>query len=270
MKSNVYIALQEKQKQRIWELDFIRGLCICLMLMDHTFFDLAFYFKTRWFADGETSGFLYSLCDLLKNGYFGLPARDIIWYLAVFCFVFVSGLSSALSHSNLKRGIALAIVALGLSGGTFLLDSLLKQENVFAIRFGILHMLACSILLYYVIHKFDRRFSLSLAIAVIVAGVFFDRQPLETELPWLRIFISTKQGFFSADYFPLFPWFGYFVLGALVGAVVYEKRLSLVPKLTGKRVVPTILFIGRNSLWFYLFHQPIIYLLLLCVGAVLL
>ncbi len=253
------------KKDRIWELDFIRGFCICLMIMDHTLFDLAFIFKNRWFADGETSGFFYWLCDLARTGYFGLAARDVIWYLAVFCFVFICGISCSFSRSNLKRGWKLAGVAVLLSLFTYLLDFTLKQEDEFTIRFGILHMLAASILLYWLIQKLDLRLRLLIAILAIGKGIAFTIDPLSSDIGAFAVFIETTGGFYSADYFSLLPWFGYFLLGASLGPLIYKEKSSFFPRLSRERRFRPVLFVGRHSLLFYLFHQPVVYLLLLLI-----
>ena len=257
------------KNHRIWELDFIRGFCICLMIMDHTFYDLAFIFKNRWFADGETGGFFYWLCDLAGTGYFGLAARDVIWYLAVFCFVFLCGISCSFSHSNLKRGAKLAGIAILLSLFTRLLDLALKQENQFTIRFGILHMLAASILIYWMIQKLNLRLRIFIAILAIIIGVAFSIEPLATDIRAVAVFVTAEADFHSADYFPILPWFGYFLLGASLGSLLYKQKRSFFPKLSAEWRFRPVLFIGRHSLLFYLFHQPIIYLLLLLVEKLL-
>ena len=55
-------------RQRIWELDFIRGLCVALMILDHLFYDLGFVFPQQWFADGG-SGIIYDICYFARNFY---------------------------------------------------------------------------------------------------------------------------------------------------------------------------------------------------------
>jgi uncharacterized membrane protein len=65
---------------------------------------------------------------------------------------------------------------------------------------------------------------------------------------------------YTVDYFPLFPWFGFMLLGVVVGDCLYcgNKRRFRMPDLS--KYVPAKLFswMGRHSLGIYLIHQPII------------
>ncbi len=72
-----------------------------------------------------------------------------------------------------------------------------------------------------------------------------------------------KEGFFSADYFPLLPWAFMFLFGAFLGGyakagafpqTLYKSRSKLLQK------------IGKNSLWVYLLHQPILYVIMYAIS----
>lgn len=253
---------------RIWELDFIRGFCIILMIFDHTLYDLAYVFRYQWFGGKEASGLIYGLTKLVADGYFQWLVRDVIWWGAVFCFIFICGISCSFSHSNLKRGLRLAAVALVLSMATYGMDIYFREENVYTIQFGILHMLAASILLYYLLKRSGTIFMLSLGIAAVAAGIYFLNYPLDSTSHLSAVLVYSKADFHSADYFPLLPWFGFFISGAALSPVLYPRRRSL---FTGgvreqqPRMKP-VLFIGRHSLVFYVLHQPIVYGLLSLVG----
>jgi uncharacterized membrane protein len=71
------------------------------------------------------------------------------------------------------------------------------------------------------------------------------------------------------DYRPLFPWFGVVLLGLFAGNVFYGdgKRPAL---LAGKAPAAArpLLPPGRNSLFIYLIHQPILILLLAGLGVI--
>ena len=63
-----------------------------------------------------------------------------------------------------------------------------------------------------------------------------------------------------ADYMPLFPWIGVFMVGALVGRVAYKDKKTVMPyknNITRKITAP-FEFIGRHSLVIYIVHQPIV------------
>jgi hypothetical protein len=65
------------------------------------------------------------------------------------------------------------------------------------------------------------------------------------------------RGFFSTDYFPLFPWFFLFVTGYFLFRVLEKRDLN--QKLFAGGQVPLLNLLGRHSLLVYLLHQPILY-----------
>jgi uncharacterized membrane protein len=73
-------------------------------------------------------------------------------------------------------------------------------------------------------------------------------------LVWLGL---TPAGFASVDYFPLFPWFGVVLLGLYFSKLWYvegERKFKLPYELPKSNLM---CFLGRNTLWIYLIHQPI-------------
>ena len=94
--------------------------------------------------------------------------------------------------------------------------------------------------------------SLSLAL-----GALFER--ITVSVPFLYPLGLTPKGFESADFFPVFPFFGYFLAGACLGRMFYSARRSLLPKRSFSSPAPRFLgFCGRHSLLIYLIHQPIL------------
>lgn len=253
--------------KRIWELDFLRGFCIILMIVDHILYDLAYIFWYKWFESGEGTGLFFTLAQFARTSYYPLALRNSIWWIAVFLFVFICGISCSFSHSNLKRGLKLAAVALVLSLLTYGADSYLGQVNQFTIRFGILHMLAASILILNLFKKMNKVLIISLAVLIIISGIYFINNPLDTGLVLLGPIIKTRSAFYSADYFTLMPWFGFFLLGAVFGPEIYPNKRSLLQKAGPYSWQRPILFVGRHSLVFYLVHQPAIYGILTCIAV---
>lgn len=207
--------MQEKQKSRIWELDFIRGSCILLMIMDHALYDLAYLFGQDW-----------------ALAFFNWPLRTPGWWVVVFCFVAVSGISSTLSRSNLVRGLQLAAVAFALTLATGLMDMLAGQKDVFIVRFGILHMLAACMLIYALVKDKSITFKGILSMVAMVVGIYFVNFPLNVKdligpVPFLKVvgaLVKSRGAFYSSDYFPLFPWLGFFIFGSIVGILIYGKK----------------------------------------------
>lgn len=270
MRDNNNLYLNNKG-MRIWELDFIRGVCILLMILDHMLYDLAYIFSYRWFSGSVSTGVMYELTSFAKEVYYPWPLRDMGWWVAVFCFVFICGLSCSFSKSNLKRGIRLLAVALVLTVATGFLDRYYGTENQFIIRFGVLHMMAVSILLYHLLQKANLFIKLGLSILSIGAGFYFMEHPLSSSFYYIGILFKSSSGFYSSDYFPLLPWFGFFLAGAALGPILYPDKKSFFPARGGRisSWKKPVLFVGRNSLIFYVVHQPLVYGLLTLAGMIL-
>ena len=73
---------------------------------------------------------------------------------------------------------------------------------------------------------------------------------------WLFPFGWTYKGFYTADWFPIFPWLFVFLLGAWAGLYVVERKL---PERFYTFTCPILPQIGRRSLLIYILHQPILY-----------
>lgn len=246
----------EKSKSRIWELDFIRGFCILLMILDHTLYDLAYIFGYKW-----------------ALAFFGWPLRTFIRWIAILCFVGISGISSTLSRSNLVRGVQLAGVALVLTLATALMDKFSGQANVLIIRFGILHMLAACMIIYALIKDRSLAFRGTISAVTILIGIYFMNFPLKISainggsflINVLPALVNARGGFYSSDYFHILPWLGFFIIGGIIGQLFYSKKQSLIPLKKPGQLVNGIRFVGRYSLHFYVLHQPVIYGLLTLV-----
>lgn len=114
-------------KQRIWELDALRGLCILCMVAIHAFWDLSAF-----------GGFA-----------FDLPG----WFL--FCrqyghilFILLSGLCATLASRSFQRGVYVFGAALVISYVTFFMVNVLNFPSDMLIWFGILHMLGVCMMLF--------------------------------------------------------------------------------------------------------------------------
>ena len=252
-------------RQRIWELDFIRGFCVTLMIMDHLLFDLGFVFLEAWLPAGG-SGLLFTLGDFALNFYWFHPLRKTVQALALACFIGISGLSCSFSASNLKRGLKLLLVALLLTLATWAMDQLSGYQDHFIIRFGILHLLASSILAYAFLRRLPKGLVLALGLAMAAGGVYFQAHP-SAWAGLLPFILGVGGGAYSADYYPVLPWMGYFLAGAAVsGSLLYQERRSCFPKHGQGKGLRPFMFFGRHALIVYVLHQPAVYGLLLLIG----
>ena len=68
-------------------------------------------------------------------------------------------------------------------------------------------------------------------------------------------------GFYSSDYFPIFPWFFLYLTGLFAGRMILSRPPAIL-----ERRVPGLSWVGRHSLLIYLLHQPVAMVLSMAVG----
>ena len=239
--------------QRIWEIDFLRGLAIILMVGYHLLFDL-----------GEFRGIKRFLG-------FSTDLSSAVWTAAQYffagLFVVLSGTSSTLSRNNVRRGLRLLAVALALTLGTYLIAVWLHFfDPADTIIFGILHCLAVSMLLYGAVFKKVSAAANALcgaAVMGLAALLPIVGKAFSIRSNWLIPFGLPSQSFSSLDYFPLIPWFGVFLIGVALGKSVYASKRSLLPWRLPRTFVNAA---GRHSLLIYIVHQPVIMGVLYVLG----
>lgn len=253
-------------RRRIWELDFIRGFCVTMMILDHLLYDLGYVFFSQWFDAADADNPIYTVCYFAGHLYWDHPLRLIIRALILAGFIGSCGISCSLSRSNLKRGLKLLLVALALSAVTAGLDRVMDSRSFF-ISFGVLHMLAVSILVYAGLRRFGMLPCLLLGAIIVLLGWLVHPELSQSDCFFLYILGLSDKGL-SADYFPLIPYLGWFLVGAAVGGRLYKNKRSFFPDKGKSRVWKPFLWLGRHALLVYVLHQPAIYGLLLFLGSV--
>jgi len=225
-------------RPRIWEIDFLRGLAIILMVFYHLGYDLK-----------ELCGIRTLFGIELKLSSFFLTTAQ---YFFAGLFIFLSGISSTLSRGNVRRALKLIGVALIITVATYLYDPSL------AIHFGILHCLGVSILIYGLTLQRSGPLTCVAAAAVVLslsAAVSLMMNSVSLRFDWLLPFGITSSMYSSYDYFPLLPWLGIFLAGATLGKTIYAAKRSLIPKRWPELFINAA---GRHSLLIYILHQPIL------------
>ena len=215
-------------ENRIPELDILRGFCMLGVVAVHLIYDL-----TEIYCVFPT----YSAATLfLKN------QGGIIFFL-------LSGICATLGRRCLRRGITVFLCALVVSAVAAAIGN--------PIRFGVLHALGSCMILWTWLQRLPRRVLPYLSLFLIGAGALFDN--ITVSVPFLYPIGLRTAGFSSADYFPLFPYLGYFLAGVCLGRRFYPARRSLLPafSFTGK-FSRLLSFCGRHSLPLYLLHQPVL------------
>jgi len=238
-----------QRKDRIGIMDDLRGLSVLCMIFYHGFFLL---FTVFGYLIGE------SLFKIF------MPLQPIFASI----FIIISGVSSNFSRSNAKRGLKLLLIALVLSIVTIYLLPLMGIKGL-GIRFGILHMMACSMLLYALVRPGLSKLSPQLGFAIfaalfvltynITAGKIGLPGLLELKLPaelfttdyLFSLGFRPPKDFESADYFPIIPYTFLFLAGTFLGRLPTPQWAKPVR-------VRAFAFCGRHALWIYIIHQPVL------------
>ncbi|MDD6728170.1 MAG: heparan-alpha-glucosaminide N-acetyltransferase [Eubacteriales bacterium] len=249
----------KSERKRIYLLDELRGFAILCMIVHHTFLDVGDVLGLPWG---------YKVFDALCT------VQPVFWAI----FIVISGICSRLSRNTVKRGFIVLCGGLIISLVTAVIMPLMGFYGA-EIYFGILHCLgSCMIitgLLMPLIEKIDYRVG-----AVISLALFFFTNGINNHtmlfglinLPesWYQYDFLAPIGLYSdsfksADYFSLIPWFFMFLFGAFLGKVAKDEKL---PKFMYKQRSKLLCFVGRNSLWVYLLHQPAIYAVMLVIAFI--
>ena len=245
MKGILKSRLNKGCENRFWEIDFLRGIAIIMMIVYHTAYDLI-YFAGYGFILGGFWTFLQKATGGL--------------------FIVLVGISLTLSYNKavkkqkdenilfrkyLKRGLTVFSWGLVITVLTLIF---LKEGTVY---FGILHFIGLSIILAYPFIK-KRSFNLIAGIIILILGTVVRKVFINSYmLLWLGI-MPTK--FYTVDYFPIIPWFGIVLIGIFIGNTFYKgyKRGLKIPDLSKNNAIKPLCFMGKYALVIYLVHQPIL------------
>ena len=242
--------------KRFWEIDFLRGIAILLMIIFHVLYDFNYF-----------GGYNFNL----HSGIWLYVGRA-----SALLFIFLVGVSLTLSHSKaigmnmskkdiykkyIKRGGKIFSWGLAITFTTWLF---LKDGVVI---FGILHFIGLSIILAYPFFRL-RTYNLLMGAGIVFTGLYLGN--LAFNFPWLLWLGFKPYSFYTLDYFPLIPWFGVTLIGIFVGNSLYPNctRNFDMKNRTESLSIRLFCLIGRRSLLIYLIHQPILIILLYLLGFV--
>lgn len=221
-------------KKRVWEIDLLRGILVVFLIIFHTIYDLEFFYNIPL---GFTTGFIYISGRIVATS-----------------FILISGISTVFSRNSFKRGMIVLFAALMVSIATYCFDS------SYFVVFGILHLLGVCMIASPLLKKLSYVW-LSI-LSILLASSYFVIPYIKTTHNFFFIFGIHNGEISSLDYYPILPWAGVFVLGIALAKIVYRERKSIF-KFSIKD--NPLNFLGRHSLWVYLFHQPVILLFLILI-----
>lgn len=246
---------EKKIAQRFWEIDFLRGIAIIMMVLYHLLYNLHYFVQ-------------YNVN--VYSGFWMYFAR-----VTATTFIFLVGVSLSISSSRTKEiyqdknrlfkkylqrgskvffwGLIITLVTRIFLGKAFII-------------FGILHLIGISIILAYPFLKF-RYWNLSIGLLCIFLGAYL--KGFAFDFYWLLWLGLKPAQFYSVDYFPLLPWFGVVLMGIFFGNIFYpgySRKFQLVD-ISFFSGIKVLCFLGKHSLLIYLLHQPLIIAVLFLFGA---
>lgn len=236
--------------KRLRTIDTIRGITILSMIGFHACWDL------------------YSFGFIQAETLFG--TKGYIWQQSIcWSFILISGYCFSMGHHHLKRGL------MSLAGGVLItaFTCLFMYED--RDIFGVLWMLGTSTLLMILLDKILPKKKMGAVMGLLIsASLFILTRNINSgylgfegwnmvSLPsflykgHLMTFLGFMDpGFFSTDYFSLFPWFFLFTVGYFLNKIFKDTAFEERALTHGIRPLEII---GRHSFIIYMAHQPVVY-----------
>lgn len=228
---------------RIALLDVLRGIAIAAMAVYHVFFDLE-WFGLADFGVSEHEGWVAFAR--------AIPAA----------FLAIAGTGLYLAHRNgiRWRGFWWRIGYLAAAAALVTIVSYYVDPEAI-IWFGILHCIAVSSVLGLAF-LFAPPALTVIAAALVLAGPLFPTSALNSPL-LLWIGLGTEEPP-SDDYNPLFPWFGFLLIGIALARLLapHAANAAWAHWTLRDPATRTLALAGRHSLLIYLAHQPVLFALL--------
>ena len=249
----------QEGKRRIHMLDEIRGFAILCMIVHHSFLDIGDVLALEW-------------------GYKVFDALCIVQPIFWMAFIIISGMCTRLSRNTVKRGFTVEAFAVVITLVTAVIMPLFGFTGA-EIWFGILHCLGFCMIITGLFMPLIEKCSwktgalVSALLFAVTYGIdgskrylLFGLVKLPASLYKNNIFAPIgfyNEHFFSADYFSILPWIFVFLFGAFLGQLAADEKL---PQTMYKKRSNFLSFVGKNSLWVYIIHQPVLYIIFLIIG----
>ena len=227
----------EQKRERIWELDALRGFCIVCVIFVHFMFDLVYFL-------GKQVDFP--------------PLYTFIQQYGGAIFVVLSGCCATLGSRSFRRGVLVFGCGMLITLVTFGMYRMGMAASDVVVKFGVLHLLGVCLMFYPLLKKLPTTALSVLAAAIVAIG--YAIQGMRFSVRWLFPLGFVYPGFTSSDFFPLLPQLGWFLLGIVIGRTLYHEKRTLLPGTAQDFFLFRFFqWCGRQSLWIYLLHQPVVY-----------
>ena len=228
---------------RIALIDWLRGAALLGMTVFHFAYDLEFF-------------------GIEEPGYADQPHWRHFATLVAGSFLFLAGVSLQLAHGRAVRwsrwGRRLATIALAALAIMAATRYATPNNWIF---FGILHMIALGSVVGLAFLRSPWWGTAASGVAVLAVDRVV-HGALPDALAWYWIGLSSVTPV-TSDFRPVFPWLAAVLFGIAAARVSAEANwlpAMARPRLDG-RAGRLLRFLGRNSLVYYLLHQPVLFAL---------
>ncbi|MBQ3265771.1 MAG: DUF1624 domain-containing protein [Ruminococcus sp.] len=253
------------KKQRVWEIDALRGLLILMVLAYHLYacvyvFCIDGYYHIDSYQWVNTTDPLHFWFNWGGDGViyraFLTPTIRELWRCScVNAFFVLSGISCMFSRNNLKR--ALTVLGAGLFVALFTKGlAIWTGDPTRFIRFGVLLCYAfCQLAYVYLFEKRSNKFLLISIIPIFAIGYYIRYVGVPAmRFPIFYIFGVPQIGDQSSDFWPVFPMLGWFLLGVVLGRRFYPEKKTLIPSPLADKLTKPLQWCGRWSGVIYVSH----------------
>lgn len=248
-----------KSSNRIWEIDFLRGVLIIGMVIDHFMFFLGNLLPDIFGGIPALPLWLQNVANF-SHLYWIHPVKVAVRYVGVALFFFLVGISSRFSKSNLKRGILCTAFGILLSIALVIISKV-GHIQYYAL-FPIITCLGVSMLLYWLFKAVFllangkpshwKLYSLGFAVLFLTIGFTMNLRNSTQHLELGKIFLAMMGDYrpgatnsnvellsteypsviiglkaWGNDTLGLLPYVGFTFLGGFIGEAVYKEKKSI-------------------------------------------
>lgn len=246
--------ISRTNKHRIWELDFIRGICIFLLVFYNLSILITYFFYHGVVKNFSHDNFLYIYGNFFQN-LITCGFVEIVRHIVLVFFFLISGISSTFSKNISKRIIYLIIFYLIIA----FIEFVLCKVTPFTIcqPYGVFLAYAFSLLVIRFLLFFNsKKFYILLIVFLTVSIILFAFFPKFSISPFQLLDLEKKLCL-SHDKFPIFHVLTISLVGLFLGKTVYRHKTSIFPYCFLKKE-KFFLLIGRYTLKFYFVSSMII------------
>lgn len=243
-------------KHRLWELDCIRFIALCLMLVQHVTV-IWLYFGDFTFAEYpeiiNSIGRIGALLFLLLVGVSG--------YLSYSKHSINSNFNQVLAHF-FRRGASIFSLGLVLTVATYIFI------RPMTIWFGVLHFIGIAVMVLPLFIRFKWVSRVMIIVAIVLGTVLM---MVHSQSFWGVPIGFAPLPFNTLDYWPFFPWIAVVLTGVETARYMFANKI--VAKNLFSPAMPSVLrpiqWLGSHTLLIYLLHVPIVSILFWLIRQVL-